>query len=66
VSVDTESFVAALNEDLQSEYQSITQYVNHVATITGTEFLSVIDLRRSRPTLRRGGGHSPTDASELV
>jgi bacterioferritin len=41
--VDTESFVAALNEDLQTEYQSIIQYVNHVATITGAEFLSVID-----------------------
>jgi bacterioferritin len=41
--VDTESFVAALNEDLQTEYQSIVQYVNHVATITGAEFLSVID-----------------------
>ncbi len=41
--MDTESFVSALNEDLQTEYQSIIQYVNHVATITGAEFLSVID-----------------------
>ena len=36
--MDTNSFVGALNEDLQTEYQSIVQYVNHVATITGAEF----------------------------
>jgi bacterioferritin len=41
--MDTESFVSALNEDLQTEYQSIIQYVNHVATISGPEFISVID-----------------------
>jgi bacterioferritin len=41
--MDTESFVSALNEDLQTEYQSIIQYINHVATISGAEFLSVID-----------------------
>src|SRR5580704_13868538 len=41
--MDTESFVAALNEDLETEYQSIVQYVNHVAIISGAEFLSVID-----------------------
>jgi bacterioferritin len=41
--MDTESFVSALNEDLQTEYQSIIQYINHVATVSGAEFLSVID-----------------------
>jgi bacterioferritin len=41
--MDAESFVSALNEDLQTEYQSIIQYINHVATISGAEFLSVID-----------------------
>lgn len=41
--MDTESFVAALNDDLRTEYQSIVQYVTHVATITGAEFLSVAD-----------------------
>jgi bacterioferritin len=40
--MDTESFVALLNEDLQTEYQSIVQYINHIATITGAEFLSII------------------------
>jgi bacterioferritin len=41
--MDTQGFVSALNEDLQTEYQSIIQYINHVATISGAEFLSVID-----------------------
>jgi bacterioferritin len=41
--MDTESFVAALNEDLQSEFQSLIHYVNRIATISGAEFLSVID-----------------------
>jgi len=40
--MDTESFVALLNEDLETEYQSIVQYINHIATITGAEFLSII------------------------
>ena len=38
-----ERFVALLNEDLGTEYQSIIQYINHMATITGAEFLGVID-----------------------
>ena len=40
--MDTESFVSLLNEDLQTEYQSIVQYINHIATVTGAEFLSTI------------------------
>jgi bacterioferritin len=41
--VDIEKFVALLNEDLGTEYQSIVQYTNHIATITGAEFLSIVD-----------------------
>lgn len=41
--MDTESFIDALNEDLRTEYQSIVQYISHLATVTGAEFLSVID-----------------------
>jgi bacterioferritin len=41
--MDQESFIDVLNEDLRTEYQSIVQYINHVATVTGAEFLSVID-----------------------
>jgi bacterioferritin len=41
--VEVEDFVTLLNEDLETEFQSIVQYTNHVATIKGAEFLSVID-----------------------
>jgi bacterioferritin len=40
--VDQERFVELLNEDLSTEYQSIVQYVEHAAMITGAEYLSVI------------------------
>ena len=41
--MDQESFVDSRNEDLQSEYQSIVQYISHIATVTGAEFLSTIN-----------------------
>jgi bacterioferritin len=41
--MDKESFSEALNEDLGTEYQSIVQYISHIATVTGAEFLSTID-----------------------
>src|ERR1700679_375300 len=41
--MDKESFVESLNGDLRTEYQSIVQYISHIATITGAEFLSIID-----------------------
>jgi bacterioferritin len=41
--IDQEAFVNLLNEDLSTEFQSIVQYTNHIATITGAEFLSILD-----------------------
>jgi bacterioferritin len=41
--MDTERLVELLNEDLQTEFQSVLQYTNHVATITGAEFKSIAD-----------------------
>ncbi|HEY2215838.1 MAG TPA: ferritin-like domain-containing protein, partial [Acidimicrobiales bacterium] len=41
--IDLTRFIALLNEDLGTEFQSIVQYTNHIATITGAEFLSIID-----------------------
>ena len=38
-----DQLVADLNGDLQLEFQSIVQYVNHVATITGAEYTSTVD-----------------------
>jgi bacterioferritin len=36
-------FVDDLNEDLRLEFQSIVQYVQHLAIITGPEYMSTID-----------------------
>jgi bacterioferritin len=41
--IDVKKFVALLNEDLGTEFQSIVQYTNHIATITGAEYLSIVD-----------------------
>jgi bacterioferritin len=40
--MDAETFIDELNVDLQSEFQSIVQYVKHVALITGPEYLSTV------------------------
>ncbi|HEX2577185.1 MAG TPA: ferritin-like domain-containing protein [Aquihabitans sp.] len=39
----TEQFIASLNEDLSLEFQSIVQFVQHIATITGPEYTSTVD-----------------------
>ena len=45
--MDSEAFIELLNEDLATEYQSIVQYVQHIAVIKGAEYLSTVDeLRR--------------------
>ena len=41
--MDIEGFVVELNDDLRLEFQSIVQYVQHVAIVTGAEFMSVVD-----------------------
>jgi bacterioferritin len=40
--VDQNDFVDSLNDDLSSEFRSIVQYVQHIATIKGAEYLSTI------------------------
>ncbi len=39
----TEALVEHLNDDLRSEFQSIVQYVQHIAMITGPEYTSTVD-----------------------
>jgi bacterioferritin len=41
--MDKGKFLDLLNEDLRTEYQSVVQYISHIATVTGAEFLSVVD-----------------------
>ena len=38
-----EQLVVELNGDLSLEFKSIVQYVQHVATITGPEYMSTVD-----------------------
>jgi bacterioferritin len=37
---DLDGFIASLNDDLQTEFQSVVQYVQHTAMVTGPEYLS--------------------------
>lgn len=41
--MDTKDFIERLNEDLQTEYQSIVQYIQHTATIKGAEYLAIVE-----------------------
>lgn len=41
--MDKDELIAALNEDLKLEFRSVVQYVAHVATITGPEYVSTVD-----------------------
>ena len=41
--MDTTSFIERLNEDLGTEYQSIVQYIQHIATIKGPEYHSITE-----------------------
>jgi bacterioferritin len=41
--VQQSEFIDLLNEDLRTEFQSVVQYVQHTASITGPEYLSTVD-----------------------
>ncbi|MDP8958846.1 MAG: ferritin-like domain-containing protein [Actinomycetota bacterium] len=44
--MDTAKLIELMNEDLGTEYQSIVQYVQHVATIKGPEYQGFIEELR--------------------
>ncbi|HEY1484882.1 MAG TPA: ferritin-like domain-containing protein [Micromonosporaceae bacterium] len=44
--MDQKEFVALLNEDLSTEYQSIIQYTQHIATIKGAKYQALIEELR--------------------
>ncbi|GAA4560171.1 ferritin-like domain-containing protein [Planotetraspora kaengkrachanensis] len=58
--MDQQAFIALLNEDLESEYRSIVQYVQHTATIKGAEYLSIIE------ELKKHLGQELTHATTLA
>ncbi len=41
--MDRDKFIELLNGDLETEYSSIVQYVQHVATIKGPEYQGLIE-----------------------
>jgi len=41
--MDLHSFIDLLNGDLATEHQSVIQYVQHTAMITGAQYLSTVD-----------------------
>src|ERR1700733_6243285 len=44
--MDTNDLIELLNQDLEAEFQSIVQFVQHVATISGPEYTSTVDELR--------------------
>lgn len=45
--MDKQKLIDLMNEDLETEYQSIVQYVTHAATIKGAEYMSIVEEMRS-------------------
>ena len=41
--MDKFDLIDLLNEDLRTEFQSVVQYVQHTAMITGAQYLSTVD-----------------------
>jgi bacterioferritin len=41
--METNDLIKLLNEDLETEFQSIVQFVQHVAIISGPEYTSTVD-----------------------
>jgi len=48
--METENFVKLLNEDLGTEFQSIVQYVEHIAIVTGAEYMNTVAELRTHLT----------------
>ena len=61
--MDQAKFVELLNEDLETEYRSIVQYVQHLAIAKGAEFQAVTDA--IRPHLKQELEHASTLAEQI-
>jgi bacterioferritin len=44
--MEQDEFVTLLNEDLSTEYQSIVQYTQHIATVKGARYQALIEELR--------------------
>jgi bacterioferritin len=61
--MDKDRFVDLLNQDLESEYQSVVQYIQHIAVLTGPEYLRTVDELRSH--LSQEVEHATTLAEQV-
>jgi bacterioferritin len=61
--VDKEKLVELLNEDLETEYRSIVQYIQHLATASGAEFQAVREA--VRPHLKQELEHAAVLAEQI-
>lgn len=61
--MDTDELIARLNEDLGTEYQSIVQYIQHVATIKGAEYRSIVEELGNH--LQQEVAHAQTLAGQI-
>jgi bacterioferritin len=61
--MDQHKLIALLNEDLETEYRSIVQYVQHLAIAKGAEFQAVIEA--VRPHLKQELDHATTLAEQI-
>ena len=48
--MDTSELVRLLNEDLATEFQSIVQYIQHIAVVTGAEYTNTVTELRAHLT----------------
>lgn len=61
--MDRESFVKELNGDLSTEYQSIVQYIHHIATMKGPEYVGIMEELRNH--LNQELTHAMTLAEQI-
>jgi bacterioferritin len=61
--VDQSKFIELLNEDLEMEYRSIVQYIQHLAVAKGAEFQAVTDA--IRPHVKQELEHATTLAEQI-
>jgi len=61
--MDNAKFISLLNSDLGTEFRSIVQYVQHIATIKGPEFQSTVEELRAH--LRQEVEHATLLAEQI-
>jgi bacterioferritin len=61
--MDQNKLIALLNEDLETEYRSIVQYVQHLAVAKGAEFQAVTEA--VRPHLKQELDHATALAEQI-